>query len=299
MKTIMMAAVAAFAISAFGSRSPEELFSKGYELKKSNNNTELVKLSESLTKDEMKAILDYVCSIAQTNAASASFRTVSPFFIPNWLIHRCPEFAEEFDLAMSKVKGYEVNPLKCYESMPRASESTLSEFEKYQNWYPVSVSLVRKYKTHRLGGVMTLPEWLNVFAETAVRGLSGWYRGSREKARMVEAATKYVKRRIREMGGTFVVGPDGKNHVQDAVDSLASVLNAPKMSGIKEWLAKWAPDYKWVDVGWMSDAEVAKLKDDVFYGEKPFNAINKEILEIHLGVDAYNEFVKAYNGTAK
>ena len=299
MKTIMMAAVAALAISAFGSRSPEDLFSRGYELKKGNNNTELIKLSDSFTKEERKAMLDYVRSIAQTNAASASFRTVWPFFIPNWLISRCPEYAEEFDLAMSKVKGYEVNPLKCYESMPRASESTISENEIYLKRYPVYVALVRKYKTHRLNGVMTLPERLNVFAETAVVGESGWYRGTKEKAGIVGAATKYVKRRIRETGGTFVVGPDGKNHVQDAVDSLASALNAPKMSGVVEWLAKWAPDYKWVDVGWKSDADVAKLKDDVFYGEKPFNAVNREILEIHLGVDAYNEFVKAYNGTAK
>lgn len=299
MKTIMIAAVAALAISAFGSRSPEELFSRGYELKKGNNNTELIKLSDSFTKDEMKAMLDYVRSIAQTNAASASFRTVYPFFIPNWLISRCPEYAEEFDLAMSKVKGYEVNPLKCYGSMPRASESTLSENEIYLKRYPVYVALVRKYKAHRLNGVMTLPERLNVFAETAVVGMSGWYRGTKEKASIVGAATKYVKRRIRETGGTFVVGPDGKNHVQDAVDSLASALNAPKMSGIKEWLAKWAPDYKWVDAGWMSDVDVAKLKDDVFYGEKPFNALNREILEIHLGVDAYNEFVKKYNGTVK
>lgn len=298
MKIIIMAAVAALAISAFGSRSPEELFSRGCELKK-NNSTELIKLSDSFTKEEMKAILDYVRSIAQTNAASASVHTMRPFFIPNWLIFRCPEFAEEFDLAMSKVKGYEVNPLKCYESMPKASESTLSENEHYQKLYPVYVAIIRKYKTHRLNGVMTLPERLNVFAETAVRGVSRVYRGNKKEASIVGAATKYVKRRIREMGGTFVVGPDGKNPVQDAVDSLVSALNAPKMSGVKEWLAKWAPDYKWVDVGWMSDADVAKLKDDVFYGEKPFNLANMEILKIHLGVDAYNEFVKKYNGTVK
>lgn len=146
---------------------------------------------------------------------------------------------------------------------------------------------------------MTLPERLNVFAETAARGKSGWYRGNKEKASIVGAATKYVKRRIRETGGTFVVGTDGKNPVKDAVDSLASALNAPKMSGVVDWLAKWAPDYKWVDVSWMSDDDIAKLKDDVFYGEKPLNYINREILEIYLGVDAYNEFVNAYNGTVK
>jgi hypothetical protein len=110
---------------------------------------------------------------------------------------------------------------------------------------------------------------------------------------------KAIKRRIREMGGSFIVGEDGVNPVQAAVDELSKCINSPKMEGLKEWTLKWFPDYKWTDVKWLPDEYISKLKDDIFYGEKDFRTDRKEILKAHLGVEAYNEFVKKYNGTVK
>lgn len=108
-----------------------------------------------------------------------------------------------------------------------------------------------------------------------------------------------MKRTMREHGKSFV-SPDGKsNPLQDELDALSNALNAPKFAGLKEWIAKWFPTHQWVDAEYLSDEEVAKLSDDIYYGDKPFKQDDKLTLQIYLGVEQYNAFVKRYNGQEK
>lgn len=101
---------------------------------------------------------------------------------------------------------------------------------------------------------------------------------------------------MRNKGVSFVATDEG-NPLQDEIDAFTNALNAPKFAGLKEWFAKWFPEYAWTDYNWDTDENIQKLKDDVFYGEIQFTINVKRKLQSHLGVEAYNAFVKQYNGT--
>ena len=45
-----------------------------------------------------------------------------------------------------------------------------------------------------------------------------------------------------------------------------------------------------------SEADVAKLREDVLMGDRDMGNYAKSVLGVCLGVDGYNEFVREYNG---
>lgn len=104
-----------------------------------------------------------------------------------------------------------------------------------------------------------------------------------------------IKMWLRKSGKSFITKEDGINPVQEEIDILQNALNAPKFAGLREWVAKVYPDYRWIEPDWKSDEEINQLKEDIFYGQKDFVIQYKILLQTYLGTDAYNAFVEEYN----
>lgn len=292
----------AMCISAFADRTADEIVAMGKELLKGYPGTvrEMQEYVKSLSKDEMKSVIDNQIELVRLGCKGAMGY---PFdILGKWLRNQCRDLSDEVDAKLLAIDGYEDNPLRIYDTIPRTSEKILSmENPKvdYLAMYPVSVRTVRKYKSGMIWSVATFPETVNIVAEHYCFGGIAYYLGENSKNRLVSRAAKAVKRRIREQGGSFVVGSDGNNPVQNAVDELSAALNSPRMAGLNEWVGKWFPGHEWIEPKWMTDDEVKKLKDEILYGEMDFTERYKAKLEAHLGIEAYNDFIRLYNGTVK
>jgi len=144
----------------------------------------------------------------------------------------------------------------------------------------------------------TLPMSINRATARMALGFSSVENNRNFIKSIVSNAVKPIKRKLRERGISFVVQEGDANPVQDAVDALTTALNAPKLAGAKEWVAEWFPEYQWVDIDhfFMSDEEMARLCDDIYYGEKDLTVKNSELILSHLGLDGYNAFIERYNG---
>ena len=112
---------------------------------------------------------------------------------------------------------------------------------------------------------------------------------------VLDSAPKALKKLIREKGKSFLVGADGRNPLQGAIDSLLAALNRPRLQGLKEWVAEWYPDHVWTEPVWMSKDRLNKLMDDIYFGQIDFDWRNQAVLRANLGLEGYNEFVKKYN----
>lgn len=122
------------------------------------------------------------------------------------------------------------------------------------------------------------------------------YNYSDTKKRTIACCSKMVKKQLRKEGKSFVVKGDS-NPVQERLDAVSAALDAPKMAGLREALAKCGvvlgPDPA---QGMPSDEECRKLIEDVFNGDVPFGTYQKGRIQFFLGVEEYNKFVKRYNG---
>lgn len=144
----------------------------------------------------------------------------------------------------------------------------------------------------------TIPERINRLVNFRI---CGWYSISKNDETLKQItrdSLREIKRKLREKGISFVVKEGDVNPVQEAIDVLTSAFQAPKLAGVKEWVAEWYPDYQWVDLDdlFMSDADMTKLCDDIYYGEVDLTNSNSVKILAHLGLDAYNAFIKRYNG---
>lgn len=146
----------------------------------------------------------------------------------------------------------------------------------------------------------TAPEYINWLADVMIIGMRSIKANSDGVKQAAARATKPIKRKLRERGISFVVKEGEANPVQEAIDALTAAFNAPKLAGVKEWVAEWFPEYHWIDIDnlFMSDEEMAKLCDDIYYGEKDLTDGNSVLILSHLGLDGYNAFIERYNGDA-
>ena len=137
--------------------------------------------------------------------------------------------------------------------------------------------------------------YANFALQTACTGIppSGFVRSS-----ILNSAIVPVRRTIRAEGGSFV-GKEGAKLVKAKLDALAAELNAPRFGKAGEILKKLDLEVEWefIQSRILSDAEVGKLKTRLMDGEIPFDGTLQNKLCIALGVEAYNAFVKEYNGT--
>lgn len=114
------------------------------------------------------------------------------------------------------------------------------------------------------------------------------------KPKIQKLALTAVKAHIRSQGRSFVT-KDGVNPCEEYMTALTSALNAPRFAGLDAWFK--SVGLPGVDLSRMpSEEAVAKLKEDILYGRADMSARNKAILEVCLGVEGYNAFVRQYNG---
>ena len=114
---------------------------------------------------------------------------------------------------------------------------------------------------------------------------------------ILNAAIVPVRRAIRAEGGSFV-GKEGAKLVKAKLDALAAELNAPRFGKAGKLLAEIGMDVDWefIQSRILADAERDRLKTRLMGGEIPFTQELQNKLCIALGVEAYNAFVKEYNG---
>lgn len=123
----------------------------------------------------------------------------------------------------------------------------------------------------------------------------GMYAIGMIKNGLIIEGQKIVKRYIRSKGKSFVT-QDGVNPVAEHLNELSKALDAPKFEGLNKWLEDHDRTERLVLTNLPDDAAIAKLKEAVLFGDVEFNDENKLYLTVALGVKAYNDFVKEYNG---
>ena len=252
----------------------------------------------TLKVDEIKAVADYALEVSKTNLVSG--KSIASHVYSSIFRHwgsTTPglELAPEYDAKFADA-GIVLGALM-FMNAPKCTEKFIVTHREgaILKEYPAFVQYIRKAIENK-NSLVDICVHINLLVELGTKnnGYFGYGGIDRRMSIVLREAPRHIRRKLRERGMPIVV-KDGVNHVQDAVDEISSALNAPKMAGVREWLSKWFPDYKWIDVKWMTDEELSKFKDDIFYGDIEFDAANRLILRSHLGVDAYNDFVKKFN----
>ena len=296
---MLLAAVCALSVSA-AAKTPAEIYNAVAAI---DDWSERSAYYLALETEEWRAMAEDYLAVAATNLVAAE--KLCPNRVSAFIADRnypaANALAAEYDGRFAAF-GVDLN-FGRYATMPAMFEANLGgRWALWATNHPVRVALIRKYSdSDAWEGKLTIGERLNALVEEVAA--TGPYFGhfghnfTDRKNRILKDAPKAIKRRIRLDGGTFVVGPDGVNPVQTALDALSAALNAPKLAGVKAWAAVWDPSYTWTDIVW-NDEYFAALKDDIFYGEKEFSGAARFQLEGWLGVEAYNVFVRQYNGTA-
>ena len=181
--------------------------------------------------------------------------------------------AKEYDEKFSRA-GFETNPIFFMFTMPKCTENFTSNTNNAERLESISygLSLKRKYGTARLvpgDGKCTIAEYINFSIEFMMSRccIDGCDAIERNKKYLCFQASRLIKRALRANGKSFVSN-GGDNPLDGPMKEFVSAMNAPKFSGMKQWMEKWAPDHVWVDPKTISDAEISKLKDDVMNGDK-------------------------------
>lgn len=293
-KIIFLITVCFCAFGAFAQKTAYELWADLGTVKDNRQRDEWWK---SRTDDEIRTIANEVLSIAKTNHLAACRKQggVSVAMFRHWVplkTHLAPEYDQKF--ADAKIFN---NTLFWY----YAPKCTIAYLEsengkKYEAEHPAWCDRIRRAcRDKKLD--MSVPCMANTMAECgSVFNCATSYNFTLDmwKNKILGCASRIVRHRLRDTGKPITTN-GGVNPIQDALDRLTAALNAPKMSGLKEWCAEWCPDYRWIDIKWMSDEELKSYKDDIYYGDRQFGASEKFILCAYLGVDEYNKFVKRFN----
>lgn len=114
------------------------------------------------------------------------------------------------------------------------------------------------------------------------------------KTGLQRMAERAVRRMLRHSGKSFVT-KDGVNPCAVYMERLNAALNAPRLEGLSDWLSE--VGVATVDLSYLpSVSKVEELKESILDGDVQMNEKNRRTLLICLGVDAYNAFVREYNG---
>lgn len=283
MKKLMMLIVAALALGSYADRDVATIRAEAYA---AYTNGTFDAYCATMTPTEWRSIADDVLSVASTNAQAACVRwsnTPSLGSAPDAI-------AAEYDQRFADAGAGPMPPWG-YAKWPKATEAWIAAPTNAAEVARKSatIALMRKHN-----GVL---KWWSTFAAPEIANLSAEMPTARQLMvdRVLGLVQKDIKRKMREKGLSFVA-KDGSNPIQDEVDALTAAFNAPRHAGVKEWFAKWYPEYTWIDSAQATDAEVSAYKDAVFNGEKAFDKIAQSKLRFYLGVEEYNRFVKLYNG---
>lgn len=286
MKKLMMMAVAALA--AWTLLADRDVATLRAEAKAAYTNGTTAAYYAAMTTNEWRAVAEDVLADAATNNYAG---TQGKFWlVPNMF---SSPVAAEYDQRFADA-GIGIFALWAYDRYPKTVEAWIAAPTNAAAVAEraVTIALVRKYGRGNWYRDFSVPELANFAPEMRILRPQNMQKAVN---RALEKVQKDIKRLIRAKGQSFVA-KDGKNPVQDEVDALSAAFNAPRHAGVKEWVAKWYPEYQWIDSAQWTDAEVAEYKEQVLNGETPFDEKAQATLRFYLGVEEYNRFVKLYNG---
>lgn len=297
MKKMMMILTAALAATSLlaGGRTLEELRAGAKAALEAKDASAFDAYCAGVTADEWRTVGDGLLALAATNAAKASALIYDRAQFLRFAMVAPASVMAEYDKPLADAGATLAAPWN-YKRAPNLTEAWIAaptnaaKVSRMQ----AAVSLMRKHGT--IGTWwrdFTPPELANLAVEAHVFTTSAT--GGKMVDKVLGLVQKDVKRAIRAKGQSFVA-KDGKNPVQDEIDALSAAFNAPRCAGVKEWVAKVYPDYKWTDSAELSGKEVDELKERVMNGDSPFDDRNQAVLRFYLGVEEYNRFVKLYNG---
>ena len=287
-KTMIIAAVAAIvAGQSLADRTPLEIYSAAM----ATNNEGRAELAKTLTTAEWRAYFDNVISVAETNKVAGKGLSIFPLHCIAALTRsdNAKSMASEYDEKFSKAGIGAPVPWVCA-NFPKMREVWIADPTN-----AVRVSKMRKTiemcrkDTQFKYWEAPVEERANLLMEYHV-----WASTSVKYSTLVQGVSVGLKRKMREKGMPIVV-KDGVNPIQAEADILSAAFNAPRFAGVKEWFAKWYPEYQWIDSAQDTAEEVNAFKDKVYYGEVPFGTYAQNYLRFYLGVEEYNKFVKAFN----
>ena len=299
MKKIIFLFVCILAFCSFaGQKTAAELREEVRQLQGGTN--EYNEWWNARTVEDLRVLADYVLLVASTNMAAAygiGGKVMQCIFC-HWNSYPMPgnALAAEYDEKFKN--GPYCGGTRYWKLAPKATIAYLEskKGKEYEAKHPAWCNRVRRACRDKKMD-MSFPCYANIMAECgSVFNLENSYSFTLDswKNKILGKAASVIRHRLRDLGKPITT-KDGVNPIQDALDRLTETLNAPKMSGLKEWCAEWCPDYRWIDIKWMSDEELKAYKDDIYYGDRKFGNAEKFILCAYLGVDEYNKFVKAFN----
>ena len=202
---------------------------------------------------------------------------------------------EAVDTAMATggvIRSYQSVSRRC----PLTARAVLAGTECFSERVKGDMLAVCGYDAANVGLALTAKE--AGYAEFALQAAcSGSQSPANARNAVLNAAIVPVRKAIRAEGGSFV-GKEGAKRVKDRLDALAAELNAPRFGKAGKLLAAIGMDVDWefIQSRILDDAKVAALKKLLLDGEIPFDGTLQNKLCIALGVEAYNAFVKEYNG---
>ena len=175
----------------------------------------------------------------------------------------------------------------------KIAKNFLIKYPEYAKECPVDTACFQKYQRCE---EIPLISSINIFAEQCANGKINQRSIQSTITGCSKNLIKPIKRYLREHGKSFVTSNDGVNPVQEIINEFINAMQAPNHSGLKEFAQTYFPNETWIDINYLSDEKINKLKGDIFYGEIDLTARNAVILQTALGIDEYNKFIKQYNG---
>jgi len=287
MRMAIFAAIAAITSAYSGAFKPDDVYMAAKSGKEN-----LYRTVRGLTDDDVRSLCEFDIESAKKNSWKTHKMPLSMAIISSRRF-KFGHLAAEYDDKFASL-GFMAEPW-C-SKFPKCRDAFLDSTNGFSKTYPVAARVSREgrwpYKSQ------AFPERLNLYVESYSRVGDTCFRVENiddSKGWILKDGQNAIKRAMREHGLSFAV-KDGRNPLQDAIDELASALNAPKASGVREFVSKWFPRYEWIEPVFSTDQEILKYCDSLYYGEREFNSVARSSILFMLGVEGFNKFVKRYNG---
>lgn len=327
-KLMIIAALAAASLAALADRTPAELRDeyaaiKNQELPGEEIEANLKAFKCAITEAEWRGYLDDLVAYGATNAmpdGATMNSKVYAYALRGWfnflrflLTEKdlpfdgralCLEYDERIAALCIKQGAFIVLPKSCQDYMSRAKWRELRPM-----MYALVEAAIAEGKEFVDTSKLSFAERLKLDAEAAVYARDEYghkFCSMNEDfpnalcEYLSKAALPVVKRAIRASGKSFVAKEGEANPVEAPLNALTAALNAPRFAGLVEWCDKWCPDASAAAAKLVAslptEEEIAEMRDGVLYGELDFNGERKAYLRMCLGVEAYNAFVREYNG---
>ena len=260
------------------------------------------KLTKNSAESEFRAVAESV--LAATNAETAATIAYRENLWAAAHNDNLARFCAEYDERIAdKCRGVKL-PCWAFKAWPKVAEfgcaiQKVAERNPYiySKAKELNVEIFTPAKVAQVGGIEIAA---NILAEMISKRND--YYGflcidsfAAVKTYIQKDAVKIVKKWLRRQGKSFVT-KDGINPCADKMEDLNVALNAPRLMGLNQWFADMGVQCT-IDISTLpTPSEIESIKSAVLEGETDLTDSIKIDLYLCLGVDGYNQFVRAYNG---